>query len=204
MSKAVHSLAFSVILLIYSSGQAIGQSYEPEMIKVDGFYISKYEITQGQWKAIMKNNPSTNNVGDDYPVDTVSWIDAQEYIKKLNQLTGKGYRLPTEDEWTQACNGKGPLQSYCGGEDVSALAWYDENSGGTTHPVGQKAPNRLGIHDMNGNVYEWTSDKHESGGRVVRGGSFDSGPGSTRLGRYNVSDNLRMNWYGFRVVLDEN
>ena len=108
------------------------------MVKVKNFYIGKYETTQGEWKAVMKNNPSTNNIGDDYPVDTVSWIDAQEYIQKLNELTGKQYRLPTEDEWALACHGMGTPQSYRGGEDVDALAWYDENSGGTTHPVGQK------------------------------------------------------------------
>lgn len=197
MKKTLTAILFSL-----SFNQVYGQSFEPEMVKVENFYIGKYEITQGQWKAIMNNNPSGFNKGDDYPVETVSWIDVQEYLKKLNERTGKKYRLPTEEEWVLACHGAGPPQSYCGGEDVEALAWYGENSGGSTHPVGQKQPNSLGIYDMNGNVYEWTSDEHEHGGRVVRGGNFVSGPGSTRIGRYNVGDQQRLDWYGFRVVLD--
>jgi len=195
------SVAAILLSLLFS--QAYGQSFEPEMIQVGKFSISKYEITQGQWKAVMGNNLSIFDKGDDYPVEMVSWIDAQEYIQKLNERTGKRYRLPTEDEWSLACHGAEPPQSYCGGEDIEALAWYGENSDGSTHPVGQKQPNSLGIYDMNGNVYEWTSDKHENGGRVIRGGNFTSGPGSTRIGRYNVTDYQRSEWFGFRVVRDE-
>ena len=182
---------------------AYGQSIEPEMVDVDGFSISKYEITQAQWKEIMGNNPSQNTHDDNYPVDSVSWIDAHDYLKGLNEKTGKKYRLPTEEEWNLACHGGESPQTYCGGEDIEALAWYDGNSGDKSHQVGLKQPNRLGIYDMSGNLYEWTETRHEAGGRVVKGGGFRSGPGAIRKAWYNLQDYGGGNFTGFRVVLDD-
>ena len=136
------------------------------------FFICKYEVTQRLWKEVMGDNPSQMQ-GDDLPVEQVTWDDCQTFISRLNELTGKNYRLPMESEWEYACRGgkftKG--YSYSGSDDIDAVAWYDGNSEGKTHPVGLKHPNELGLHDMSGNVWEWCQDMHESEG-MCRGGSW--------------------------------
>lgn len=136
------------------------------------FYICKYEVTQKLWSEVMGENPSQMQ-GDDLPVEQVNWDDCQAFIAKLNKLTGMNYRLPTEVEWEYACRGgkysKG--YAYSGSDDIDKVAWYDGNSGGRTHPVGQKMPNELGLYDMSGNVWEWCQDMHESLG-MCRGGSW--------------------------------
>lgn len=153
----------------------VRQPFEPKMVRVDGFSIGKYEVTQGHWKAIMNNNPSEFQKGNNFPVENVSWHDVQEYVEKLNARTGKQYRLPTGDEWEYACHGSGPDNSYCGGDDIDAVAWYSGNSDGSTHLVGQKQSNSLGIHDMSGNVSEWTSTRSDriAAFRMLRGGSWN-------------------------------
>jgi len=132
-------------------------------VTLSSFYIGKYEVTQAQWKAVMGKNPS-KFIGDNFPVEQVSWNDVQKFISKLNTQTGKQYRLPTEAEWEFAC--RGGMQSahykYSGSNDVNEVAWYKENSGKKTHPVGTKLPNELGIYDMSGNVWEWCQDVYES------------------------------------------
>ncbi|HPN37220.1 MAG TPA: formylglycine-generating enzyme family protein, partial [Melioribacteraceae bacterium] len=122
-------------------------------VTLNTFRISKYEITQKLWNAVMETNPSEFK-GDSLPVDNVSWIDIQQFISKLNQITGKNYRLPTEAEWEYAARGGNQSlgYKYAGSDDMNTVAWYDRNSGKTTHPVGLKAPNELGIYDMSGNV----------------------------------------------------
>lgn len=144
---------------------------------VDDFYIGKYEVTQGQWKAIMGKNPSLfEDRGDNCPVETVSWNDIQEFINKLNEKTSpsiplnKGelremYRLPTEAEWEYAARSEGKNEKWAGTSNESELgdyAWYNKNSGSKTHPVGQKKPNGLGIYDMSGNVWELVNDWYDS------------------------------------------
>jgi formylglycine-generating enzyme required for sulfatase activity len=106
-------------------------------------------------------------------VETVSWNDAQEFIQRLNAKTGKQYRLPTEAEWEYACYGDNKTD-YCGSNDIDALAWYKDNSGGTTHPVGQKQANAYGLYDMSGNVSQLLQDKYDSLDtyRIFRGGSW--------------------------------
>ena len=110
---------------------------------MDGFYIGKYEVTQGQWKAIMGNNPSKfDECGDNCPVESVSWNAAQEFINKLNQKTGKNYRLPTEAEWEYAARSGGKNEEYSGSDDVDSVAWYDKNSRKNTSSRTEKAKRR--------------------------------------------------------------
>jgi formylglycine-generating enzyme required for sulfatase activity len=136
--------------------------YPVHKVTINSFKIAKYEVTQKQWVAIMESNPS-HFKGDNLPVENVSWLDVQKFISKLNEITGKDYRLPTESEWEYAARGgkKSKNYKYSGGNKIDEVGWYIENSDGTTHPVGTKKPNELGIYDMCGNVAEWCNDLYE-------------------------------------------
>lgn len=126
---------------------------------VGTFYIGRTEVTQGLWEAVMGNNPAWPK-GRDLPVESVSWEDCQEFCEKLSQLTGVNFRLPTEAEWEYAARGGNKTRGYkySGSNSCSDVAWYDGNSGQQTHPVATMQPNELGIYDMCGNLWEWTSD----------------------------------------------
>jgi formylglycine-generating enzyme required for sulfatase activity len=141
-----------------------GDESPTHQVILSGFSISKYEVTQAQWRAVMGNNPSKYSGCDDCPVENVSWNEVQEFILKLNQMTGKNYRLPTEAEWEYAARGgsKSRGYKYSGSNSIRDVAWYYDNSGNKTHPVGQKQPNELGLYDMSGNVWEWCSDWYSS------------------------------------------
>ncbi len=183
-------------------------------VTISSFQMAKYEVTQAQWKLIMGNNPS-NFKGDNLPVETVSWNDAQEFISRLNAATGKHYRLPTEAEWEYAARGGNKTQNYTysGSHDLNNVGWFT----GTTHPVGTKLPNELGIYDMSGNVREWCSDwygtypasaQHDPMGassgsyRVNRGGDWHNLATSCRVAdRRCNSPGFRSNYLGFRLVL---
>jgi formylglycine-generating enzyme required for sulfatase activity len=185
-----------------------------------GFWMGKYEVTQGIWKKIMGNNPSRFQNGDNYPVEHVSWKQAQEFVKKLKIDGGYTVRLPTEAEWEYAARGGGRMEIYAGGNDLSILGWYEGNSEGSTHPVGKKMPNAYGLHDMSGNVWEWCEDiylqdaygksaENNPAGtdrpvfRVRRGGSWDSEQRRLRSlfrGRYPVDLQFESN--GIRIVLE--
>ena len=127
------------------------------------YYMGKYEVTQALWQAVMGSNPSYFK-GDNLPVEQVSWKDCQKFISKLNKMTGRKFRLPTEAEWEYAARGgkKSRSYQYSGSSNISDVAWYDGNSGSKPHPVGTKQANELGIYDMSGNVYEWCSDWYGS------------------------------------------
>jgi len=128
-------------------------------VAVSDFYIGKYVVPQKLWVQVMGGNPSKFK-GDNLPVEQVSWNDAQEFIAKLNSMTGKQYRLPTEAEWEYAARGgeRSHGYMYAGSNNLDDVAWHTGNSGSKTRPVGVKAPNELGIYDMSGNVFELCGD----------------------------------------------
>ena len=176
---------------------------EIEMIEIPDadFKIGKYPVTQSQYQDVMGTNPSYFMNNPQNPVEQISWEDAQVFCKKLSQITGKTYRLPTEAEWEYACRASTTTCFYFG-DDASQLgdyAWYWGNSEGTTHPVGQKKPNAWGLFDMHGNVWEWTEEGS------VRGGSWGNDPNGCRSAirsNYNRRDDRDLN-IGFRVVCDK-
>jgi len=185
------------IELVYVEGKGSG------IMAIKGFYIGKFEITQAQWQAVMGNNPS-HFKGANLPVEMVSWHDVQEFLARLNRTTGRNYRLPTEAEWEFAARGgiNSKRYEYSGSNNINNVTWYKSNSGDSTQPVGTKQANELGIHDMSGNVWEWSEDA-EGSKRVIRGGSWFNTTLSelSVAGRYIVSPSERNINIGFRVVL---
>jgi len=188
--------------------QQADKSVKIDMVQLPtGILIGKYEVTQGQWQTVMGviTDPSKfTSCGVNCPVEQVSWDDVQAFIKKLNSQTGKHYRLPTEDEWQSACHA-GYKSEYCGSNNIAAVAWYEGNSGGTTHAVGQKQPNGWGLYDMSGNVWEWTSGCREGDcpRRVSRGGSyFDTPAGVRSVYRFRDGSSSRNSSLGFRLAED--
>jgi len=183
------------------------------------FYLQTTEVTQGQWRAVMGNNPSNFKNGDDYPVEKVSWNDVQAFLVKLNAMDpGKNYRLPTEAEWEYACRAGTTGERY---GKLDAIAWYNKNSSGQTHPVGQKQPNAWGLYDMMGNVWEWCADWYgenyyanspatdprgpsSGSGRVLRGGSwYGDGTLTRSANRYWYITDYRNYYLGFRCAASE-
>ena len=187
--------------------------------QVGDFYIGKYEVTQKLWTVIMNSNPSTQ-VNDNYPVNNVSWEDCQLFIEKLNRITGRNFRLPTEAEWEYAA--KMTLTSnnrisdtyskFAGGSSPDAYAWYSSNSLNTIHAVGGKSPNAFGLYDMCGNVIEWCQDIYtnyntgdpeiDKNQRVLRGGYYGGDKGSVRTtSRGSAKYSTAMAPFGFRLCL---
>ena len=170
-------------------GTNIDSNEKPtHQVTLSSYMIAKTEVTQALWRAVTGETPSYFR-GDNLPVEQVSWDDCQKFITKLNALTGKNFRLPTEAEWEYAARGGNMSQGYkySGSNEIGDVAWYDNNSGNKTHPVGTKAPNELGIYDMSGNLWEWCSDWYGSysstaqtnptgpdsgSNRIIRGGSW--------------------------------
>ena len=190
-------------------------------VEVESFYISKYEITQREWKLLMGLNPSYFQ-DDDRPVECVSWYDAQAFIQRLNEVTGEKFRLPTEEEWTYAAKG-GKNQDgfeYSGGEMLDFVANANFSTR-VTNTVGSKVANSLGIYDMTGNVHEWCSNTYDSllyakyakalpadksgetNEKTFKGGSWASSTKYSRIdNRNHCSPEVRNFDLGFRVVLD--
>lgn len=191
-----------------SSFTTMRTSGEPEMVQIPhvNYEIGKYEVTQGEWKALMgsDNNPSRfKNCGDICPEENVSWNDVQEFIKKLNAKTGKQYRLPTEKEWEYACYAGTPTDEFCGGNDASFF-WSRDNSGGGTHAVGKKSPNAYGIFDMSGNVSEMTSSCYskDCSDRARRGGSWYDNNSDLKVSQRHAIEDFseRSDRIGFRLA----
>ena len=170
-------------------------------VTLSSFYLCKYEVTQALWKAVMGKNPSDFK-GNNLPVEGVSWYDCQTFISRLNTLTGKRFRLPTEAEWEYAARGGNRSRGYkySGSNNFSDVAWCNENSGYKLHPVGSKSPNELGLYDMSGNVEEWCSDWYGTYSPSSQTNPKGASSGSARVyrGGYwsSPSDCCRSSWRG--------
>ena len=203
-------------------------------VTLDSYYIGETEVTQGLWVAVMGREPycyggwkkkygaphldyisHARGKGNYYPAYYINWYDCQKFIKRLNQLTGKNFRLPTEAEWEYAARGgkKSRGYKYSGSNIADEVAWYSDNNNDYLHPVKGRFPNELGIYDMSGNVWEWCEDLYEekSAGnsdsskssnleRVLRGGGWRGGSYSVSH-RYGANPKTYADDAGFRIVL---
>ena len=237
----------TVLCCLNSQAQSSSKIVEPTMMLVEGgsfkmgsndslknekpahtvnlktFYIDKYEVTQKLWQSVMSSNPSSFRGCDECPVEELTWDSIQRFLSKLNKLTGKTYRLPTEAEWEYAAMGgnKSKGYIYSGSNDIAEVAWYKGNADSKTHPVGLRKPNELGIYDMAGNVWELCSDWYDpsyykkspadnpqnakkAAYRVSRGGSWRSGPERcyNKARNRDIKDHHIANG-GIRLVLDK-
>lgn len=212
-------------------GFSVGGSNRPvHKVSLSAFYICKNEVTQGLWQAVMGNNPSHFKRDLLFPVESITWNDCQEFIKKLNNMTGYQFRLPTEAEWEFAARGGKETKGYkfAGSNRLKSVAWYSDNSGEKTwfgyknnkpNIVASKEPNELGLYDMSGNVYEWCQDWYgdycdeeqnnplgpRTGSlRVSRGGSWRSEESLCRVSSRNYDfPNQAFSHVGLRLAIDD-
>ena len=188
LNKLINNMVYVSGGTFIMGGDESSDQTPTHSVTLSSYYICKYEVTQALWRAVMGSNPSKFK-GDDLPVEQVSWNDCQTFINRLNNYTGRNFRLPTEAEWEFAARGGNYSRhyKYSGSNYISDVAWYCDNSGNRTHPVGTKQANELGLYDMSGNVWEWCSDRYGSYssysqsnptgatsgfGRVERGGNW--------------------------------
>jgi len=210
----------------FDMGSNSGETNEKPRHRVTisyAFAMGKTEVTQGQWRALMGDNPSYfKKCGDSCPVEQVSWDEAHQFIEKLNSKTGKNYRLPSEAEWEYACRAGG-THEYCGSNAVDSVAWYGANanpagnSQKTSNMVRLKKANAFGLYDMSGNVWEWVEDNYHANydgapndgsawygsdkARILRGGAWDDESEFSRAGvRYTKMAVFKTNYDGFRLV----
>lgn len=184
------------------------------------FWMGKFEVTQGQYMKVMGHNPSAFKKGDNYPVERVSWLDARQFVRMLNEKSGKQFRLPSESEWQYAASSGDQEMKYGADGKAADVAWYMKNSS-STHAVGGKKPNALALYDMSGNVWEWTDDcwsEHRNSSAPADGSAVSSGKCTVRVLKggswYDAEQYIRVsarlwndadrsdNNSGFRLVLD--
>ena len=198
---------------------AFGDESPAHKVTLSTYYIGRFPVKQEEWQAVMGNNPSQFE-GADKPVDSVNWHECQTFIKKLNEMTGLSFRLPTEAEWEYAARGgkRSKRYKFSGGNILEQVGWFDENSNEMSHPVGQKSPNELGIYDMSGNIWEWvqdwkgefTMDEQENPQgpengieRVCRGGGWNRERDRARVSYRGDDDpNLKYCSLGLRIAID--
>ena len=188
LNKLINNMVYVSGGTFIMGGDESSDQTPTHSVTLSSYYICKYEVTQALWRAVMGSNPSKFK-GDNLPVEQVSWNDCQTFINRLNSYTGRNFRLPTEAEWEFAARGGNYSRhyKYSSSNYISDVAWYCDNSGNRTHPVGTKQANELGLYDMSGNVWEWCSDWYGSYssysqsnptgatsgfGRVERGGNW--------------------------------
>ena len=220
----VNGVSFTMVAVEGGTFQMGATSYGNDSpvhsVTLSDYYIGETEVTQELWEAVMGSNPS-NYEGSQKPVESVSWHDCKEFITKLNRLTGKNFRLPTEAEWEYAARGgnKSKGYKYSGSNTIDNVAWYDGNSGKAAHNVKTKSPNELGIYDMSGNVWEWCEDwygDYSSGSqtnpagpssgsnRVFRGGNWDRYAEFCRVSlRLSIFPDYRDVLLGLRLCLSQ-
>lgn len=209
----------------FQMGSPDGEGYDYERpqhpVALPGFWLGRFPVTQDQWVAVMGENPSCFTGSGSLPVESVSWDECREFLRRLSEAAGRAYRLPSEAEWEYACRG-GSTTRYPWGDSESALgahAWFEGNSREKPHPVGEKRPNARGLHDMLGSVWEWCEDTYHASyegapsdgsprteppgsDRALRGGSWDAYPSLCRpAARSNIFSASRGGDIGFRVAL---
>lgn len=209
----------------FEMGNTYGNGYADETpvhtVCVDDFYMAKYEVTQKEYMKVMGNNPSKFTTNENLPVEQVSWQDSQLFVNKLSLLSKRQYRLPSEAEWEFAARSGGKREIYSGSNNPDPVAWYSGNSNGTTHRVGTKSANGLGIYDMSGNVWEWCQDWYrkdyyaagsrmnpigpeEGKVKVIRGSSWEGYPGRLRASsRFGRQPTNRYHALGLRLVFSK-
>ncbi len=227
VTMTANGVSFNMILVdggtlrMGSSDSEADRDEQPvHRVTLSSYYIGETEVTQALWQAVMGSNPSYFK-GSQRPVEQVSWNDCKTFISKLNRLTGKSFRLPTESEWEFAARGgnKSRGYKYSGSNNINDVAWYTDNSGNETYTVKGKRPNELGIYDMSGNVYEWCNDWYgsysgssqtnpqgpQSGqNRVYRGGSYYYYARYCRsTNRINRGPGRGSNFLGLRLALSQ-
>ena len=217
----VNGVSFKMIAVKGGTFQMGNDYYYAEkpvhQVTLSDYYIGETEVTQELWTAVMGSNPSNFTGNMQRPVEQVSWDDCQTFISKLNQLTGKTFRLPTEAQWEYAARGgnKSKGYTYSGSNSIDEVAWYWYNSDRMTHPVKTKVPNELGIYDMTGNVWEWCSDWYgdyssaaqtdptgpaTGSSHVSRGGSWNFDATSCRVANRFSTPPLSYDFLGLRLA----
>lgn len=225
-----HNTSIDIDMVLIQGGEFMMGSEKEEAddderplhwVSVNSFYMARYEVTQELWSQIMNGkNPSVFK-GEKHPVECVSWYDVQIFIERLNKISGRKFRLPTEIEWEYAAKGGAKrIQDSFNGIEPEFAGWIADNSGGMTHDVGQLEPNELGLYDMCGNVHEWCYDLYDSLSysrqqtivqqkiapheiRVYRGGSWCSSKRYCRPANRNKNiAGIRNFSIGFRLAED--
>lgn len=215
---AVEGGTFTMGATPEQEGEAQDNEKPAHEVTLSNYYIGETEVTQELWNAVMGSNPSNNQSAVDYPVERVTWNDCLAFVKKLNELTGENFAMPTEAQWEYAARGgnKSKGYKYSGSNTVGEVSWCSDNSDFITHAVKGKKANELGIYDMSGNVYEWCGDWYgaytsasqvdpqgpvSGTGRVFRGGSAQIYNDRSRVSfRYYLLPDQRNFFIGFRLA----